>query len=241
MLPFTKQILANLLKFLWSGQAGRWNGTRRRGRTTAERGRACRTDEEDQGHQQAWEQREGCEDVHMHGRRWRAEGEQRGHQEQPRERYAPVSHRRAVSYFTAGLQLQISAILFCLGIPSFPQFPPFLLNVWANGSRIRLVTVAKFKRILNLVGGAQYNLSFFPKMVLPLQLFQVKGKTRIVCFLENCSKYLKIVCGLSSRHSSFTKRGGAWMEVATNFVSVFQVENVVPGKTEKTVECLEHH
>ena len=81
------------------------------------------------------------------------------------------------------------------------------------------------------------SLSFSPKFCL---LFQVEFKTHIVSFLENCLTNSRIVCGQWSRYSSSTKRLQHERKLPHNLVSIFQVENMSHGKTEKNLNIYGH-
>ena len=73
----------------------------------------------------------------------------------------------------------------------------------------------------------------FPKFCSLFELFQVEWKTHIVSFLENYSTNSRIVCGLQSTCSSSTKKVRHESLLTHNLVSIFQMRNVSPGKTDK--------
>ena len=60
-----------------------------------------------------------------------------------------------------------------------------------------------------------------------------KIPTHIVRFLGNYSTSSKIVCGLCSSYSSYIKSMWDEWRLLHNLVSIFKVENMLPGKAEK--------
>ena len=83
-----------------------------------------------------------------------------------------------------------------------------------------------------------FNFSFFSTFRLGRRISQSsrdshKISTHIVRFLENYSTSSRIVCGLCSSYSSYIKTMWDEWRLLHNLVSIFKVENMLPGKAEK--------
>ena len=72
----------------------------------------------------------------------------------------------------------------------------------------------------------------FPqKLCFLYHLFQVEWKTHIFSLFTNCSTNSTIFCRLWLKYLTSIKRVGYEWQLPHNLVSIFQVENVLPGKT----------
>ena len=115
----------------------------------------------------------------------------------------------------------------------------WMRNIWVEMGGTHDKKFAESPRfVVTALGTIQVDL--FPKIFASFSIFsRWRGKHS---FLENCSTNSRFVYRLWSRYSSSTKKvcgmnGGC----RTTLVSIFHVENVSPGKTEKNVKYLRQH
>ena len=122
---------------------------------------------------------------------------------------------------------------FCF-TAAYLNFPlPSVLNGLANISRKRLQTDEKSRGSSIMYAGA-IEVCLFPKtMCFLFQLLEWNWKYMYSQFSRKIFNQFENSFRILIKALEFYKMSAAWLEVAAQKISIFQMENVPPGKTEK--------